>query len=64
MQLHVAWLNVHLGLWARSLLGGVGDIGTHWSNIRVILGLYEENGKENGNYYNGVIQGLGLRVQV
>ena len=24
------------------------------SNIRVILGLYGDNGKENGNHYNGV----------
>ena len=24
-------------------------------NIRDILGCYWENGKENGNYYNGVI---------
>ena len=27
------------------------DIGTHWGNIRVILGFYGDNGKENGNYY-------------
>ena len=25
------------------------------SNIRAILGLYWDNGKENGNYYNEVI---------
>ena len=25
-------------------------------------GLYRDNGKSNGNCYNGVIQGLGLRV--
>ena len=33
---------------------------THWGNIRVILGLYWDNGKENGKYY--VIKGhiLGL----
>ena len=24
----------------------------HWSNIRVIVGLYWDNGKENGTYYN------------
>ena len=30
------------------------DIGTHWGNIRVILGLYGDNGKEDGNYYNGI----------
>ena len=24
-----------------------------------ILGLYRDNGKENGNYYNGVIEGKG-----
>ena len=28
---------------------------------RVILGLYWENGKENGNYYNGLYRGyIGL----
>ena len=27
-----------------------------WGNIRVILGLYRDNGKENGDYY------LGFRV--
>ena len=26
--------------------------------IGVIEGLYRDNGKENGNYYNGVVQGL------
>ena len=31
-----------------------GDIGTHWGDVRVILGLYGENGKENGNDYNGL----------
>ena len=25
-----------------------------------VEGLYWDNGKENGNYYNGVIQGLGF----
>ena len=25
----------------------------HWGNIGVILGIYRDNGKENGNYYNG-----------
>ena len=25
-----------------------------WGNIRVILGPYGDNGKENGNYYNGL----------
>ena len=25
-----------------------------WGSIRVTLGLYEDNGKENGNYYNGL----------
>ena len=25
-----------------------------WGNIRVILGLYGNNGKENGNYHNGL----------
>ena len=30
--------------------------------VEVILGLCRDNGKENGNYYNGVIQGLGFRA--
>ena len=25
------------------------DISTHWGNLRVILGSYGDNGKENGN---------------
>ena len=36
----------------------MGPIGTHWGNFGVILGLYwnngKENGKENGNYYLGL----------
>ena len=28
----------------------IWDIGTHWGNIRVILGLYGDNAKEHGNY--------------
>ena len=24
----------------------------YWGNIRVILGLYADNGKENGSYYS------------
>ena len=31
---------------------------THWGSIRVILGLYRDHGKENGNYY------LGFRLMV
>ena len=31
-----------------------GDMSTPWSNIRLILGIDGENGKENGNYYNGL----------
>ena len=27
--------------------------GTHWGNFGVLLGLYRDNGKENGNYYLG-----------
>ena len=27
----------------------------------VTLGLYWENGRENGNYYSGVVYGLGLK---
>ena len=26
--------------------------GTHWGSLRVILGLYWDNGKENGNFYS------------
>ena len=26
-----------------------GEVETHWGNIRVILGFYGDNGKENGN---------------
>ena len=37
---------------------------THWGNIRglglrVTLGFYGDNGKENGNYYNGFIRAKG-----
>ena len=28
----------------------VGDIGTHWVNVRVSLGLYSDDGEEHGNY--------------
>ena len=31
----------------------LGLIGTNWGNSGVILGLYRDNGKENGNYYLG-----------
>ena len=27
---------------------------SHWGNIRVVLGLYGDNGIENGNDYNGL----------
>ena len=40
---------------------GVGSI-VYWNNVGVVLGLYRDNGKENGNYYNGVMWGLGFRV--
>ena len=32
--------------------------------MRVVLGLYGDNGKENGNYYNGLFRvwGLGFGV--
>ena len=45
--------------------GEVGghDLGIiHWGNIRFILGLYRDDGKQNRDYHNGVIQGLGFRV--
>ena len=37
------------------MMKGLGDIGTHWGNVRVLLGLYGDNGEEHGNDYNGVI---------
>ena len=37
-----------------SLCWPCGDIGRHWGNVRVMLGLYGDNGKENGNHYNGL----------
>ena len=33
---------------------GIADMGTHWGNVRVMLGLYGDNGKVNGNRQNGV----------
>ena len=35
-------------------------IGTHWGNIGIILGLYGDDGKENGNYYNVLYRVEGL----
>ena len=37
------------GLWGFGLYMGICILGP-----RVVLGLYGENGKENGNYYNGL----------
>ena len=37
-----------------SVLGGLRAFGFKGSYIGYILGLYGENGKENGNYYNGL----------
>ena len=35
-----------------------------WGNIRVILGLYWDNGRENGNYnLEFRVSGLGCRIQ-
>ena len=37
----------------------------HWGNIRVILGLYRDNGKEHGNYCSIlriILEYLGIRV--
>ena len=28
-------------------------MGAHWGSIRVVLGLYWDNGRYNGNYYLG-----------
>ena len=36
----------------------IGIIGFFRGYIGIILGLYWDNGKENGNYHNGVIWGL------
>ena len=38
---------------------GLGGVGLY---IGVILGLYCDNGKSNGSYYKGVIQGVGFRA--
>ena len=35
-------------------------LGLYWSYIGATLGLYWDDGKENGNYYNGLYRGLGL----
>ena len=35
-------------------------IGVYWGNIGVILGIYRDNGKENGNYYSIIGYILGL----
>ena len=37
-------------------------LGLYLAYIGVILGLYRDDGKENGNYYNGVIWVLGFRL--
>ena len=33
---------------------------THWDNVGAILGLCGDKGKENGNWYNGVTEVLGV----
>ena len=33
----------------------LGVIGILWGLYRVVLGLYRDNGRENGNYSNGII---------
>ena len=35
----------------------------YWEYIGGILGLYRDNGKENGNYYNGVFPKVGCRQE-
>ena len=32
----------------------MGYIYIYWGNIRVLLGLYRDNGEENGNYTKGI----------
>ena len=44
-------------MWVFAELGG-SLLAQGFGSTRVILGLYWDNGKENGNYYHGVIQGL------
>ena len=44
-------------------MGGCQNYGPFWGTLKIgiigtILGLYRENGKENGNYYIGVIYTL------
>ena len=44
--------------WDSSNPGAQGS----WGNIRVTVGLYGENGKQNGNYYMLLrVEGLGLK---
>ena len=55
--------------WASHILGlCCGYLGIMEKNMETAivkgLGLYWDYGKENGNYYNGVIQGLGFRVGI
>ena len=46
---------------------GLGFQGLYRGYIGLTLGLYRDNGKENGNYYLGFrgfrVQGLGFRVR-
>ena len=34
----------------------------HWANTRVLLGLYGDDGEENGNNHHGLYRVLGFRA--
>ena len=40
-------------------IGIIGNNNTNDDNNNNILGLYRDNGKENGNYYNGLYSYIG-----
>ena len=51
MIYHVAWLDSGVA-WQCLVLPGLHIYIYIYMYIRVILGLYWDNGKENGNYYD------------
>ena len=46
--------------WLQLRVRGLGVMGLVRGSIGIILAIYWDNGKENGNYYR--VWGLGLRV--
>ena len=64
---HLKWIEYRVdngkenGNYRDSILACIGIIRVHIWIIRVILGLYRGNGKENGKYYIGVyIEFIGI----